>query len=312
LQKSGHRTRDQTKSGTRYRAFRPVPVLAAIGLVVAGLLFNFAPKNDSSIPHAGAIQVAGSETMRAVVSSCAEDFMNRNPKADIIVRGGGSGDGLAALLHGIVDISMTSRELSRREREFAMSKKFEFSEFPLALDGIAVVVHRSNPVAVLDLAQLHGIFAGKIRNWRELQGADSEIVAFARAAGSGTASLFGARVLGEDAYGDSIQHLPANDAIVREVAAHPGAIGYADLGAVRAGGDRIKVVALRRDAQSAPAATTPDEILSGRYPLTRTLTLTTAGDPPGIAKAFIDFCLSANGQALLQRAGYVGIKPAAP
>ena len=53
------------------------------------------------------------------------------------------------------------------------------------------------------LSQLHGIFAGKIRNWRELNGADSEIVALARAAGSGTASLFGARVLGEDVYGES-------------------------------------------------------------------------------------------------------------
>lgn len=311
MKKSGHRTRDQTKSGTRYYAFRPVLVLAAIGLVVAGLLFNFVPKNDSSIPHAGALQVAGSETMRAVVSACAEDFMNRNPQADIIVRGGGSGDGIAALLHGIVDISMTSRELSRRERDYATSKKFEFSEFPLALDGIAIVVHRANPIAALDLAQLHGIFTGKIRNWRELQGVDGEIVTFARAAGSGTASLFGARVLGEEVYGGSIQHLPTNDAIVREVATRPGAIGYADLGAMRAGGDRIKVVALRRDPQSALAAAVPDDILSGRYPLARSLTLTTAGHPSGVAKAFIDFCLSANGQALLQRAGYVGIKSAA-
>ena len=59
------------------------------------------------------MQIVGSETMRPVVTACAEEFMTRNPQADIIVKGGGSGDGIAALLHGIVDIGMTSRDLSQ-------------------------------------------------------------------------------------------------------------------------------------------------------------------------------------------------------
>jgi phosphate transport system substrate-binding protein len=238
--------------------------------------------------------------------------MNRNPQADVVVRGGGSGEGIAALLHGIVEIGMVSRELSKRERDYATSKGIDLTEHPLALDGISIVVHRNNPVEALELAQVQGIFSGRIRNWRDVGGADSEIAALARAAGSGTAALFGARVLGSDPYGVTVRHLPSNDAIVSQTAALPEAIGYADLGALRAGGSRIKVLALRADPQSPAVTPAPEEIRSGRYPLSRTLSFVTAGQPSGTARAFVDFCLGAGGQALMQRWGYVGTKQAAP
>jgi phosphate transport system substrate-binding protein len=257
----------------------------------------------------GSVQVAGSESMRPVVTACAEDFMSRNPQADIIVRGGGSGDGIAALLHGIVEIGMVSRELTQRERDFAASKNFETTVLTLALDGIAIIVNRANPIATLDLSQVHDIFTGKVRNWSELQGAEGEISPFARAPGSGTASLFKERVLGEGSYGASVQQLPANDAIVAQVAMRPGAIGYTDLGSLRSGGDRIKALALRTQQTEEALAPTPETIRSRKYPLTRVLNLATAGAPSGVAKAFLDYCLAANGQALTQRAGYVAAGP---
>src|SRR5262245_10404851 len=249
--------------------------------------------------------------MRPVVTACAEDFMTRTPQADVIVRGGGSGDGVAALLHGMIDIGMTSRELSQRERDYASSNGIELATFALALDGVTVIVNAANPVATLSLDRLHDIFTGKIRSWRELQGRDVEIVPFARAAGSGTASLFGERVLRDEGYGPSVRYLPTNEAIVAEVAAQTGAIGYTGLGALRGGGDRVKSIPLYADTQSAPVAATPEAISSKRYPLSRALYLVAAGPPFGTAKAFIDFCLSASGQALFQRAGYIGIKPVA-
>jgi phosphate transport system substrate-binding protein len=100
------------------------------------------------------------------------------------------------------------------------------------------------------------------------------------------------------------------------VAARPGAIGYAGLGALRVGGDRVRAVALTAGAQASPVNATPvnatpETIIAGTYPLSRKLYLATAGPPLGTAKAFIDFCLSANGQALFQRAGYVSMKSAA-
>ena len=280
---------------------------APIGLGALAALFYFSSGAENAALQSGSVQVAGSETMRSVVTACAADFMTRNPQADVIVKGGGSGDGIAALLHGLVDIGMTSRDLSRRERDYAASKGIEISISELALDGITIIVNRGNAVTALNLGQLRNIFAGKIRNWRELEGGDAEILAFARAAGSGTASLFDDRVLGEETYAAAVARMPTNEAIVAEVAARPGAIGYTSLGALRGAGDRVHVIALRADPQSAPVAPTAETIRSGDYPLTRTLYLGVAGKPSGTAKAFLDFCASAGGQALLQRAGYVGI-----
>jgi phosphate transport system substrate-binding protein len=285
--------------------------------VIAGVLAStavylyFAQPHDGGSSESGSVQVLGSESMRPAVTACAEDFMTRNPDADIIVKGGGSGDGVAALLHGIVDIGMTSRDLSQRERDYAVGRGFAVSVFPMALDGVTIVVNHANPVTALSIDQLREIFTGKIRNWRELEGFDGEITPFARAAGSGTASLFGERALGEEEYGPSVQRLPTNEAIVAEVAAQAGAIGYAGLGALRVGGDKVRAVALTAGVQASPVHATPETIIAGTYPLSRTLYLATAGPPLATAKAFIDFCLSPSGQALFQRVGYVSMKSAA-
>ncbi len=301
----------QTAGGSGRHRFARV-ALYAIPFVLAWagayLYFNGAVGN--SITESGSVQVLGSESMRPAVTTCAEDFMTRNPRADVVVRGGGSGDGVAALLHGIVDIGMTSRELSQREREFAGAKGFEIATFAMALDGVTIVVNRANPISALSVRQLQEIFTGKVRNWRELEAGDGEILPVARAAGSGTASLFAERVLDEQPYASSARRLPTNEAIVAEVAAQAGAIGYTGLGALRVGGDKVKVVALGADSQSAPVTATPGSIVSGDYPLSRKLYLATLGAPLGAAKAFVDFCLSPNGQALFQRAGYIAVKPA--
>ena len=284
-------------------------ILILAFLVGLAALLYFVGSSDRSAATTGSVQVAGSESMRPVVTACAESFMTRNPKADVIVRGGGSGDGIAALLHGLVDVGMTSRDLSKRERDYALSKGIEITQFPLALDAIAIVVNRANPVAGLSLPQVQSVFTGKVRNWRELGGEDREIRLFGRSAGSGTATLFAERVVGEMPQANSVENLPTNEAIVAQVAAQPAAIGYAGLGALTGARDRIKAVSIRDDQQPAAAAATPEAIRSGRYPLARTLSFVTAREASSTSRAFLDFCLGANGQALVQRAGYVGTNP---
>jgi phosphate transport system substrate-binding protein len=282
---------------------------AALILVGAGAYLYFGAGGESSAAPIGSVQLVGSESMRPSVTACAEDFMTRNPQADVIVRGGGSGDGVAALLHGITDIAMASRELTQREREYARSNSIELAVFSVAQDGISIIVNRANPATDLSLSQLREIFAGRLRNWGDLGTAPREILPIARAAGSGTALMFGERILGEEPYAASVQRLPTNEAIVSEVASRPESIGYTDLGALKHGGDRVRAIALRADDQSPPVVATPEAIVSGHYPLSRRLTLVTAGNPLGTAKAFIDFCSSAAGQALFQRAGFVAAKP---
>jgi phosphate transport system substrate-binding protein len=277
-------------------------------VALAGLLYGVGG-GENSRRQTGSVQIVGSETMRPVVTACAEEFMTRNPHADVVVKGGGSGEGIAALLHGLADLGMTSRNLSSRERDYAAAKGTEISVFELALDGIAVIVHRVNPVAALDLGQLRRIFGGAIQNWRELGGKPADVVVYARSPGSGTAALFGERIMGDTPYVASARQVPTNEAIVAEVAARPSAIGYTGLGALKGAGDRIKVLALRADAHSVTVSPTHEAIRSRTYPLTRTLYLGAAGTPSGTVKAFVDFCSSARGQALLQRAGYVSTSP---
>jgi phosphate transport system substrate-binding protein len=256
----------------------------------------------------GSVQVVGSETMRPVVAACAEAFMARNPRADVIVKGGGSGDGIAAVLHGIADMGMTSREISRRERDYAMTKGIALTVVDLALDGVTVIIHRANPIDALSFDQLRDIYSGSIRNWRELGGPESEIVVHARAAGSGTASMFSERILGDLPYGPAVQRLPTNTAIVAAVAAQPGALGYTGFAALRPAGERIRAIPLR-DAQGMPVAPTAETIRTRRYPLARTLYLGVAGTPAGTVKEFLDFCTGPAGRALIQRAGYVEESP---
>ena len=280
-------------------------------LICAGLFLYIGRATEMPTLLSERVHVVGSESMRPTIEAIAEDFMTRNPLADITVRGGGSGDGIAALLHGMVDIAMTSRDVTSRERAYLGDKGLELSVVPLALDAVVVVINQANPITVLDIEQIRDIFAGTIRNWRELQGAETEIVPLARAARSGTAYLFGERVLSTESFAASVSHLSTNEAIVAEVAARPGAIGYTGRGALRGVGDGVRVIGIRSNQQSAPTVATTESIVSGSYPLSRKLSLATTGHPPATAKAFVDFCLSVNGQALFQRAGYIEIQSAA-
>ncbi|MDQ8726621.1 phosphate ABC transporter substrate-binding protein [Bradyrhizobium sp. LHD-71] len=286
---------------------RTIALAAFVVLAAVAALFFFLRERQAATGATGSVQVAGSETMRPVVSACAEEFMSRNPKADVIVKGGGSGDGVAAVLHGIADIGMASRDLSQRERDYAASKGIELSEFALARDGVTIIVNRASPIDALDLEQLQAIFAGSIRNWRELGGEDLEITAFARAAGSGTASLFGDRVLKDAAYAPSVTQLPTNEAIVAEVGARAGAIGYTSLGALRSARNGVKSIALRVDEQLQAATPTAEQVRSQRYPLARTLHLIGPRRSTDTASAFVAFCLSPAGQSLVRKAGYVSI-----
>jgi len=283
----------------------------ATALVVALVAWYFYDSRPAPVT-AGSLQIMGSETMRPVVTVCAETFMTSNPQADIIVRGGGSGDGMAALLHGMIDIGMTSRPLSPKELGFATSKGIDLTQVELALDGVAIVVHRTNPLRELDLDQLQAIWSGQLSQWRELGGGSGDIQPLARAKGSGTEEVFAERVLRGRGKAVTARELPTNEAIVAEVAAQPNAIGYTGLGALRGTSGRVHVLAIRTTPQSSPVLPTLDTVRSGSYPLTRALLLVSAGTPSGLAASFIAHCKGPAGQALVKRAGYVEIVAGAP
>ena len=304
---SSHKIAKPDPSRRAFVALLIIASLAVLTLVLAGALLMGRSGGSGKSAQSGSLQISGSESMRAVVTACAEDFMTKFTEADVIVKGGGSGEGISALLHGMVEIGMTSRGLTEKETAYAADNNIELTETALALDGIALIVHPSNGIGELDLAQLRMIYTGELRSWRNITGMGGNINVIGRASGSGTAAFFAERVLG-GAEAIATQKLASNEAIVAEVASRPEAIGYTGLGAVRNAEDQVKILAIRAEPGSAAVAPKPDALQSRAYPLARTLYLLNAKPQSDIAKAFLAHCIGPDGQSLIQKAGYLAPK----
>ena len=145
---------------------------AALGLSVAA--------------HAQDIVVNGSTTVLPVMQKAAESFMAANPDIKLVISGGGSGNGIKALGEKQCDVAMSSRDIKDKERAAAEKKGVKPVRIPVAVDAIVPVVNPENPVKDLSLEQLSAIYAGKVRNWKELGGQDAPIVVISRDTSSGT------------------------------------------------------------------------------------------------------------------------------
>jgi phosphate transport system substrate-binding protein len=254
------------------------------------------------------IQIKGSDTMVNLGQAWAEKYMELNPQDFISVTGGGSGTGLSSLISGTCDIAMSSRNIKNKEIELAGKKGIKPYEIKAALDGLAVVVNPENPVSKLTLEQLAQIFTGKITNWKQLGGQDSKIVILSREVNSGTHVYFKEHVLRKNdpnstkEFAASALMLPSSQAIADEVAGNPAAIGYYGMGYIS---NKQKAVLVAKDPNSEFIAPTVDNVISGKYPISRPLLLYTNGEPQGLVKKFVDFALSKEGQDIVAKTDFV-------
>jgi len=239
------------------------------------------------------ITIAGSTTVLPVAQTIAEIYMDEHVTADIQISGGGSGVGVTAAKGGTADIGMLSRELKDSEKEGS-----DLKEFVIAKDGIALIAHPSNTVSDLTLAQIKDIYQGKITNWKELGGADMEIVLIGRDSASGTRSFFTEYVLDEEDAAKTMQEYSSNGAVQLAVAQTPGAIGYVSLEFVD---DSVKAFTL------SGIAPTVENVINNTYGLNRPLLMITNGEPTGLAKMYLDFILSAEGQEIIADNGFVPV-----
>jgi phosphate transport system substrate-binding protein len=248
----------------------------------------------------GAINVAGSDTMVNVAQAWAEKFSTANPGVMVTVKGGGSGTGIAALINGTVDFADASREIKPEETTAAQGKGVNPVATAVANDGISVVVNPANKVTDLSIEQLGKIYRGEITNWKDVGGADAPIVLLGRDTSSGTYEFFGETVVGKDAqYAKSMRNLQSNQAIIDEVSKNVNAVGYVGLGYAQSAGTSVKRLTL------GGIEDTVDNVLSAAYPLSRKLYMISNGQPEGAKKAYLDWILSAEGQALVQEQGFV-------
>ena len=273
-------------------------------IMLAFTTLSFAGQGKNSI------QIKGSDTMVNLGQAWAEKDMEKNPGDFIAVTGGGSGTGLSSLISASCDIAMSSRNIKEKEIALARKKGIEPNEIKVALDGLAVVVNPSNIIDRLTLDQLAGIFTGKITNWKELGGKDERIVVLSREVNSGTHVYFKEHVLrkndpnSKEEFAPGALMLSSSQAIADEVAGNSSAIGYYGMGYISA---KQKPVAIAKDEKSEYVEPVIENVVNGKYPISRPLFLYTNGAPQGLVKKFIDFTLSKEGQEIVLATDFVPI-----
>lgn len=258
------------------------------------------------------IQVKGSDSEVNLVQRLAEVFMKKNPDVNIAVTGGGSGTGIAALINKTTDIANSSRELNPKEEEAAKNAGLQPFRVIFATDGISVIVHPQNPINKLTLEQLGKIFKGEISNWKEIGGKDGKISLYGRQSNSGTYVFFREFILKAD-YSPHMKSMNGNAQIVEAIKKDKDGIGYVAVGYVVDQKGKvmpgIKVLNIAKDAQS--EAYTPakmDNVMSGKYPISRPLNQYLNGNPTGKLLHFIRFELSEEGQEIVRKEGFFPVQ----
>jgi phosphate transport system substrate-binding protein len=265
------------------------------GLLIVALIFLMGPGCNSgsqTTPATGRpLCIAGSTSVQPFAEKLAEIYMHRHPGARIDVQGGGSSAGIYAATHGAADLGASSRELIGEENKLV--------KIPIAYDGIAIIVHPSNPLTNIGLTEIRKIFSGSETNWQALGLPPHAIDLITREEGSGTREAFEHLVMGKHEITPAALVQDSNGSVREIVAGDPFSLGFISAGLVD---QRVKALAID--------GILPDRenIKNHTYKLVRRFLLVARTEPTGSCKAFLNFVLGPNGQQLLEAEGLVGMK----
>jgi phosphate transport system substrate-binding protein len=253
--------------------------------------------NSSTTGGERKLVLTGSSTIAPLAEQIGKRFEQEHPGVRVDVQTGGSSRGASDLRQGLNDIGMLSRDLNADEKDL--------HAFPIANDGVCVILHRSNPVAALTDAQVIDIYTGKIANWKDAGGPDAPITVVNKAEGRSTLELFchyyklkNADIKAHVVIGD-------NEQGIKTVAGNPDAIGYVSIGTAEfdAGqGTPIKLLAV------GGVAATSENVANGTFPQSRPLNLATRAPPEGLVKEFLDLATSDRVNDLIRKENFVPLK----
>ena len=247
----------------------------------------------------GTVSISGSTSVQPLAQDLADIFNESEPDVNIEIQGGGSSQGIKDATDGVSDIGTSSRELKEEE-------KAGITEHIIAYDGIAVVVHPSNPVTNLTSEQVQKIFKGEITNWKDVGGADKEILVVTREEGSGTRSAFEELMKLQEKKDDKTISFIRSDALVGDgngaikanIASKDNAVGYLSLGFVD---NSIKKASLDG------VECTVENIKNKSYAISRPFLMLTKGEVRPEVQAFLDFILGDKGQEIVGKT-YITVK----
>ncbi|MDP3937453.1 MAG: PstS family phosphate ABC transporter substrate-binding protein [Deltaproteobacteria bacterium] len=272
-------------------------------------------------PPRAQLMISGSGWTGFLVKAWARTYEADHPDVRVKVRGSGTNSGISAILSGQAEIAYDQRPLKSSEFRDARERGIVLAEYPVALDGIAVVINPANPAVQATKAVVAGIFAGDLDQWADLGGPRHKISIYCQRPGSQAGVLFQAVVLGKRKPAEACQVAAGPEALLRALEKDPYGIGYVRLSDVK--GKEVKVLPIGQGKGKAPLNPMRSGgnwinqaiVSAGEYPLTRTIYLHAARQPRGNVKQFLDWILGPAGQLLLVKEGYIplpGQLPAPP
>jgi len=246
---------------------------------------------------AGSIVIKGSTTVLPIALKVAEAYMKQNPGIKISISGGGSGNGIKALIDGSTDIADSSRFIKEKEVKLAIDKGSYPVPFAVAYDCIVPIVHPSNSMINISLAQLKDIYTGKIKNWKNIGGPDRPVVVISRDTSSGTYEVWHKKVMKKTRVFPGALLQASNGAVTQAVSKNKNAVGYIGLGYMNKEVKPLMVNDIKGSAETT---------LNGMYPVSRPLFMFTPGWPEGDTMDFINFLLHPQkGQKYIRDIGFV-------
>ena len=286
----------------------------AIALIL-GMCFSTCKRSNANQPvrtYTATIKIKGSESEFNLIKYIGSEFNKKNPDINIVVAGGGSGDGIEDLLQDNIEIASLSRPVNNDELEVAERKGLVLVPIIIALDAIAIITNPQNGVDSLSLTQLGKIFNGTITNWNEVGGSNLLIKVYGRKSNSGTRQYLRDRLM-ISKYADNVIAKKGNDEILEIVKKEKGSIGYLSLGSIIDTNGKpyggIWAVNTYYEGGKAHSPFEMEAIKSGEYPLVRPLYQYLIGFPKGNILDFIQFELSSTIQREIEQHGYFPINP---
>jgi phosphate transport system substrate-binding protein len=253
------------------------------------------------------IVVDGSTTVGPIAKAFAEYYMKAHPDVNITVSESGSGNGAKGIINGACDVGTLSRAMKTEELDAAKEKKRDPIQHTVAYDGIAVVVHPSNPVKNLSKDQLRDIYTGEIKNWKALGGPDLKIVVISRDTNSGTYETFQEKVTKSERVTDRAEYVGSNGAVRQRVQSTPAAIGYVGLAFT----EGIKALTINEVEATAENVLALDPVTKrSKYPISRGLFMYTAGEPAAGTPLgdYVNLFKTADGKKIVAEQGYVPVQ----
>ena len=242
------------------------------------------------------ITIKGSTTVLPIMQKVVEAYMKKNPSVEISVSGGGSSNGIKALIDNTTDIGMASRKMKSKEVKLAASKGQKIVEHVIALDAVIPIINKANKVNNLTSEQLKAIYEGKITNWKEVGGDDSRIVVISRDTSSGTYETWHKIIMKKARVFPGALLQASSGAVLQAVAKNKKAIAYDGIGYVDNSVKAVTVDGIAGSAKSAKDKT---------YLVSRSLQIYTNGEPKGATKGLVDFIMSPEGQDIVEAAGFI-------